>query len=336
MLRFVLTRVTLLVPTFIGITLLTFLLVHLIPGDPIEVMAGERGIDPARHEQLRHEYGFDRPLLVQYGIYITRVLQGDLGISAVTHAPVIKEFLSLWPATIELASCAMLFAMVLGIPFGIIAAVRRNSIFDHGVMTVSLAGYSMPIFWWGLLAILIFSNLLHLTPVSGRIAVQYYIEPETGFLLIDSWRSGEEGAFASALSHLILPTIVLGTQPLAIIARMTRSAMLEVLGEDYIRTAKAKGLPPRWVIGAHALRNALIPVVTVIGLQVGRIFTGAILTETIFSWPGVGKWLVEGIFRRDYPVIQGGALLLGIMVMTVNLSVDLLYGVINPRIRKSR
>ena len=336
MLRFVLTRVTLLVPTFIGITLLTFLLVHLIPGDPIEVMAGERGIGPARHEQLRHEYGFDRPLLVQYGIYITRVLQGDLGISAVTHAPVIKEFLSLWPATIELASCAMLFAMVLGIPFGIIAAVRRNSIFDHGVMTVSLAGYSMPIFWWGLLAILIFSNLLHLTPVSGRIAVQYYIEPETGFLLIDSWRSGEEGAFASALSHLILPTIVLGTQPLAIIARMTRSAMLEVLGEDYIRTAKAKGLPPRWVIGAHALRNALIPVVTVIGLQVGRIFTGAILTETIFSWPGVGKWLVEGIFRRDYPVIQGGALLLGIMVMTVNLSVDLLYGVINPRIRKSR
>ena len=336
MLRFVLTRVTLLIPTFIGITLLTFLLVHLIPGDPIEVMAGERGIDPARHEQLRHEYGFDRPLLVQYGIYITRVLQGDLGISAVTHAPVIKEFLSLWPATIELASCAMLFAMVLGIPFGIIAAVRRNSIFDHGVMTVSLAGYSMPIFWWGLLAILIFSNLLHLTPVSGRIAVQYYIEPETGFLLIDSWRSGEEGAFASALSHLILPTIVLGTQPLAIIARMTRSAMLEVLGEDYIRTAKAKGLPPRWVIGAHALRNALIPVVTVIGLQVGRIFTGAILTETIFSWPGVGKWLVEGIFRRDYPVIQGGALLLGIMVMTVNLSVDLLYGVINPRIRKSR
>jgi len=336
MLRFVLTRVTLLVPTFIGITLLTFLLVHLIPGDPIEVMAGERGIDPARHEQLRHEYGFDRPLLVQYGIYITRVLQGDLGISAVTHAPVIKEFLSLWPATIELASCAMLFAMVLGIPFGIIAAVRRNSIFDHGVMTVSLAGYSMPIFWWGLLAILIFSNLLHLTPVSGRIAVQYYIEPETGFLLIDSWRSGEEGAFASALSHLILPTIVLGTQPLAIIARMTRSAMLEVLGEDYIRTAKAKGLPPRWVIGAHALRNALIPVVTVIGLQVGRIFTGAILTETIFSWPGVGKWLVEGIFRRDYPVIQGGALLLGIMVMTVNLSVDLLYGVINPRIRHAR
>jgi dipeptide transport system permease protein len=203
-------------------------------------------------------------------------------------------------------------------------------------MGISLTGYSMPIFWWGLLAILLFSNTLHWTPVSGRISVQYFIEPVTGFLLIDSWRADEPGAFQSALSHLILPMIVLGTQPLAVIARMTRSAMLEVLGEDYIRTARAKGLPPRWVVGVHALRNALIPVVTVIGLQVGVIFTGAILTETIFSWPGVGKWLVEGIFRRDYPVLQGGALLLGIMVMTVNLIVDLLYGVINPRIRHAR
>jgi len=336
MLRFIATRVSLIVPTFFGITLLTFLLVRLIPGDPIEALAGERGIDPVRHEQLRHEYGFDRPVMVQYAIYIARVLHGDLGISAVTHAPVIKEFGALFPATIELSSCAMLFAVLLGLPAGIIAAVRRNSIFDHGVMGISLTGYSMPIFWWGLLAILFFSNTLHWTPVSGRISVQYFIEPVTGFLLIDSWRSGEPGAFQSALSHLILPVIVLGTQPLAVIARMTRSAMLEVLGEDYIRTARAKGLPPRWVIGAHALRNALIPVITVIGLQVGVIFTGAILTETIFSWPGVGKWLVEGIFRRDYPVLQGGALLLGIMVMTVNLIVDLLYGVINPRIRYAR
>jgi dipeptide transport system permease protein len=336
MLRFLITRVSLIIPTFFGITLLTFLLVRLIPGDPIEALAGERGIDPVRHEQLRHEYGFDRPVLVQYGIYITRVLHGDLGISAVTHAPVIKEFGALFPATLELASCAMLFAVIFGLPAGIIAAVKRNSIFDHGVMGVSLTGYSMPIFWWGMLAILLFSITLGWTPVSGRISVQYFIEPVTGFLLIDSWRSGEPGAFRSALSHLVLPMIVLGTQPLAVIARMTRSAMLEVLGEDYIRTARAKGLPPRWVIGAHALRNALIPVVTVIGLQVGVLFTGAILTETIFSWPGVGKWLVEGIFRRDYPVLQGGALLLGIMVMSVNLIVDLLYGVINPRIRHAR
>jgi dipeptide transport system permease protein len=336
MLRFLATRVSLVIPTFFGITLLTFLLVRLIPGDPIEALAGERGIDPVRHEMLRHEYGFDRPVLVQYGIYIARVLHGDLGISAVTHAPVIKEFGALFPATIELSTCAMLFAIIFGLPAGIVAAVKRNSIFDHGVMGISLTGYSMPIFWWGLLAILFFSNTLHWTPVSGRIAVQYFIEPVTGFLLIDAWRSGEPGAFQSALSHLVLPMIVLGTQPLAVIARMTRSAMLEVLGEDYIRTARAKGLPPRWVVGVHALRNALIPVVTVIGLQVGVIFTGAILTETIFSWPGVGKWLVEGIFRRDYPVLQGGALLLGVMVMMVNLIVDLLYGVINPRIRHAR
>jgi dipeptide transport system permease protein len=336
MLRFFLTRVSLVIPTFVGITLLTFLLIRLIPGDPIETLAGERGIDPVRHEQLRHEYGFDRPVLVQYALYIARVLQGDLGTSAITHTPVIHEFATLWPATIELSTCAVLFAMIFGLPAGIVAAVKRNSLFDHGVMSISLAGYSMPIFWWGLLAILVFSNLLGLTPVSGRIDALYFIEPNTGFLLIDSWSSDDPGAFRSAVSHLILPTIVLGTQPLAIIARMTRSAMLEVLGEDYIRTARAKGLPPRWVVGAHALRNALIPVVTVIGLQVGRIFTGAILTETIFSWPGVGKWLVEGIFRRDYPVLQGGILLLGIMVMTVNLGVDVLYGVINPRIRHAR
>jgi dipeptide transport system permease protein len=201
---------------------------------------------------------------------------------------------------------------------------------------VSLTGYSMPIFWWGLLLILLFSVQLDLTPVSGRVDLLYYIEPVTGFLLIDSLLSDQEGAFRSALAHLILPTIVLGTVPLAVIARMTRSAMLEVLGEDYIRTARAKGLPPIWVVGAHALRNALIPVVTVIGLQVAALFTGAILTETIFSWPGVGKWLVEAISRRDYPVLQGGALLIGSLVMAVNLFVDLLYGLINPRIRHTR
>jgi dipeptide transport system permease protein len=337
MLRFILTRVSLIIPTFIGITLLTFFLIRLVPGDPIETMAGERGIDPARHELLRKEYGFDRPVLVQYGIYIARVLQGDLSKSVITQAPVLDEFLALFPATIELAVCAILFALVIGLPAGILAAVRRNSIFDHGVMGISLAGYSMPIFWWGLILILLFSVQFDLTPVSGRIDVLYYIEPVTGFLLIDSlFFSEDEGAFRSALAHLILPTIVLGTVPLAVIARMTRSAMLEVLGEDYIRTAKAKGLSRFRIIALHALRNALIPVVTVIGLQVGVLFTGAILTETIFSWPGVGKWLIEAIFRRDYPVLQGGVLLLGIVVMTVNLLVDLAYGLINPRIRHTR
>ncbi len=317
-------------------TLLAFFLIRLVPGDPIETMAGERGIDATRHEALLKEYGLDRPVLVQYGIYIGRVLQGDLGKSIVTQAPVLQEFGALFPATIELAVCAILFALLLGIPAGILAAVKRNSIFDHGVMGISLTGYSMPIFWWGLLLILLFSVQLDLTPVSGRLDVKYFIEPTTGFLLIDSLLSNDKGAFWSTVSHLILPTIVLGTNPLAVIARMTRSAMLEVLGEDYIRTARAKGLSNLRVVALHALRNALIPIVTVIGLQVSVLFTGAILTETIFSWPGVGKWLIEAISRRDYPVLQGGMLLLGVMVMVVNLLVDITYGIINPRIRHQR
>lgn len=336
MLRFILTRVSLVIPTFIGITLLAFFLIRLVPGDPIETMAGERGIDPARHEALRKEFGFDKPVLAQYGIYIDRVLHGDLGKSIVTRESVVSEFAALFPATIELALCAILIALLIGLPAGILAAVKRNSIFDHGVMGLSLTGYSMPIFWWGLLLILLFSVQLGVTPVSGRIAVQYYIEPVTGFLTIDSLLAGDFDAYKSALAHLVLPAIVLGTVPLAVIARMTRSAMLEVLGEDYIRTARAKGMAPIRVIGLHALRNALIPVVTVIGLQVGVLFTGAILTETIFSWPGVGKWLIEAISRRDYPVLQGGTLLIGVVVMSVNLIVDLLYGLINPRIRHAR
>ncbi len=336
MLRFVLTRLGLIVPTFVGMTLVAFFLIRLVPGDPIETMAGERGIDPARHAKLLAEYGLDRPVFVQYAIYIGRVLHGDLGKSMITQAPVLSEFFALFPATMELALGAIVFALVLGIPAGIIAAVRRNSIFDQGVMGLSLTGYSMPIFWWGLLLILLFSVQLGWTPVSGRIDVRYFIEPVTGFLTIDALLSGEKGALRSALTHLVLPVIVLGTQPLAIIARMTRSAMLEVLGEDYIRTARAKGLSSLRVVALHALRNALVPVVTVIGLQVGVLFTGAILTETIFSWPGVGKWMIEAISRRDYPVLQGGVLLLGVIVMAVNLLVDITYGVINPRIRHAR
>ena len=317
-------------------TLLVFFLIRMVPGDPVETLAGERGIDATRHAALLKEYGLDRPIMVQYGIYISRVLQGDLGRSIITHAPVLDEFRALFPATIELGACAILFALIVGIPAGILAAVKRNSVFDHGVMGVSLTGYSMPIFWWGLLLILLFSVQLDLTPVSGRIDVRYFIEPVTGFLLIDSWLAGDKGAFWSAVSHLLLPTIVLGTQPLAVIARMTRSSMLEVLGEDYVRTARAKGLSNLRVVGLHALRNALIPVVTVIGLQIGVLFTGALLTETIFSWPGVGKWLIEAIGRRDYPVLQGGVLLVGAVVMGISLLVDITYGIINPRIRHQR
>ena len=336
MLRFFATRIALVIPTFIGVTLLTFALIRLVPGDPIELLVGERGIDPARHAMLRAELGLDQPLLIQYGIYITDVLSGDLGKSIVTKTPVIDEFITLFPATVELAIFAIVFATAIGIPIGILAAVRRGSVLDYATMGVSLTGYSMPIFWWALLLILLFSVNLGWTPVSGRMSVMFYVEPVTGFMLIDTLLSGEEGAFGSAVRHLILPTIALGTIPLAIIARMTRSSMLEVLGEDYIRTARAKGLPPLRVIALHALRNALIPVVTVIGLAVGVLFAGAILTETIFSWPGIGKWLVESVRRRDYPVLQGGVLLVACVVMGVNLFVDILYGLINPRIRHQR
>ncbi|GLR80176.1 ABC transporter permease subunit [Azospirillum sp. CT11-132] len=336
MLRFILTRVSLVIPTFLGITFLTFILIRLVPGDPIEVRVGERGIAPERLAAFRHELGLDQPLWQQFLDYVGHVLSGDFGLSLVTHNSVLSEFLTLFPATLELALCAMLFATLIGLPAGILAAVKRGSLFDHGVMGASLTGYSMPIFWWGLLLILFFSVALGWTPVSGRLDLVYYVEPATGFMLIDTLMAGDYDAFRSALSHLILPTIVLGTVPLAVVARMTRSAMLEVLGEDYIRTARAKGLADGRVIGMHALRNALIPVVTVIGLQVGTLLGGAILTETIFSWPGVGKWLIESINRRDYPALQGGVLLIATSVILVNLLVDVLYGVLNPRIRHAR
>ena len=323
-------------PTFLGITLLVFSLIRLIPGDPVEALSGERGMTPERYQRLLHEFGLDRPLPVQYLDYVWRAVRGDLGVSTITHEPVFREFIARFPATIELSVCALLLALVIGLPAGMLAAVKRNTVWDYSVMGASLTGYSMPIFWWGLILIMVFSSYLGWTPVSGRIAVEYDFPHPTGFMLIDALLAPDEGAFKSAVSHLILPAIVLGTIPLAVIARMTRSSMLEVLREDYIRTARAKGLSPARVVVVHALRNALIPVVTVIGLQVGVLFTGAILTETIFSWPGVGKWLIEAISRRDYPVLQGGMLLLGVVVMLVNLAVDLTYGIINPRIRQSR
>lgn len=336
MIRFVLTRFGLVIPTFVGITLLTFAMIRLVPGDPIELLAGERGVSPERHAELRAAYGLDKPLLEQYWIYVKGILSGDLGKSIVTRQPVIDEFFTLFPATVELSFCAMLFAVLVGLPVGVLAAVKRGSVFDHTVMGTALTGYSMPIFWWGLLLIILFSGTLGWTPVSGRISLLYYFEPVTGFMLIDSLLSGQAGAFTSAASHLVLPTIVLGTIPLAVIARQTRSAMLEVLGEDYVRTARAKGLSPSRVIGVHALRNALIPVITVIGLQVGVLFAGAVLTETIFSWPGIGKWLIDSISRRDYPSVQGGILLIATTVILVNLLVDLVYGLVNPRIRHRR
>ncbi|HEJ9437932.1 TPA: dipeptide ABC transporter permease DppB [Proteus mirabilis] len=339
MLQFILQRLGLVIPTFIGITLLTFIFVHLIPGDPVMIMAGERGLSPERHAYLMAELGLDKPLWQQYLNYLNGIMHGDLGISLKSRIPVWDEFLPRFKATLELGICAMIFAVSVGIPVGVLAAVKRGSIFDHTAISVSLAGYSMPIFWWGIMLIMLVSVKLDLTPVSGRLADSVFLDdsyPLTGFMLIDTLFWGEEGDFLDALHHIILPAIVLGTIPLAVIVRMTRSAMLEVLGEDYIRTARAKGLSRTRVILIHALRNAMLPVVTVIGLQVGTMLAGAILTETIFSWPGLGRWLIDALQRRDYPVVQGGVLLIATMIIFVNLLVDVLYGIVNPRIRHKK
>ncbi|WP_184037199.1 ABC transporter permease subunit [Chitinivorax tropicus] len=336
MLSFILRKIGMVIPTFLGITLIAFGLIHLLPGDPVLVMVGERRLDPEMYKAAMHNLGLDLPLWQQYLHYLTNALQGNLGNSLITKEPVVGEFLKLFPATFELSVCAMLFAMVFGLLAGIVAAIKRGSVIDHTVMGAALTGYSMPIFWWGLMLIILFSVTLGWTPVSGRISLDYDIVPKTGLLLVDTLLSDEEGAFLSALRHLILPSIVLGTIPMAVIARMTRSSMLEVLREDYIRTARAKGLSKTRVIMVHALRNSLIPVVTVIGLMVGTLLAGAVLTETIFSWPGVGKWLIDAVFRRDYPVVQGGILITATIIIVVNLLVDIMYGVINPRIRHAR
>ena len=333
MLRFILNRLALVIPTFIGISILSFSFIRLLPGDPVDVLAGERSMSAERRAQLIHAFGLDRPIWQQYLDYLWHALHGDLGSSITDAHPIMGEFLTLFPATVELTLCAMIFATILGVLFGILAAARRGSWVDQLTMGTALVGYSMPIFWWGLLLIIVFAAELHWVPVSGRISLDYYFKPVTGFMLIDSLLSGQKGAFLSAVQHLILPTIVLGTIPLAVIARQTRSAMLEVLGEDYVRTARSKGLSNFRVIAIHAFRNALIPVVTTIGLQVGVLLTGAILTETIFSWPGIGKWMIDAIGHRDYTVVQGGLLLIAIIVMVVNLIVDVLYALINPRIR---
>src|SRR5580700_11332409 len=337
MIRFLARRVLLTLPTFVALMFVTFIAIRLVPGDPVEVRVGEHGISPERLAMFRHDLGLDQPVWKQFADYVWRLLHGDFGISVVTNQKVLTEFFSLFPATLELLLCAMIFAIGIGIPAGAIAAVKRGSVYDYSLMGISLTGYSMPIFWWGLVMVLFFSERLGWTPVSGRIdLINYYFEPVTGFMLIDALLSDQAGAFGSALNHLILPTIVLGTIPLAVVARMTRSSMLEVLNEDYVRTARAKGLSPLRVVGLHALRNALIPVITVVGLQVGGLMGGAVLTEYIFAWPGVGHWLIDAISRRDYPALQGGIMLISSIVILVNLFVDVLYGTVNPRIRHGR
>ena len=340
MLTLLLKKLATLIPTLLGVTVVAFALIRLIPGDPIEIMVGERRLDPAAHAALMQQMGLDQPLPVQYLRYVTQLLHGDLGKSLVTREPVADEFKVLFPATIELAGTALLLALALGLPLGITAALRRGSFFDQAVMATATVGNSMPVFWWGLILIMFFSVGLQWTPVSGRVGIEFDVPFVTGFMLIDSALANvngvEPGAFLSALLHLVLPATVLGTIPMAVIARMTRSSMLEVLREDYMRTARAKGLAPARVVVVHGLRNALIPVVTVLGLQVGSLLGGAVLTETIFSWPGIGKWLIDAIGRRDYPVVQAGILISALIFIGVNLVVDLLYGVVNPRLRGAR
>ena len=337
MFALLLKKLATLVPTLLGVTVVAFALIRLIPGDPIEIMVGERRLDATAHAALMTQLGLDQPLPVQYLRYLKQLAQGDLGHSLVTREPVAAEFKVLFPATFELAGTALLLALLVGLALGITAALQRGSWLDQAVMALATVGNSMPVFWWGLILIMFFSVGLQWTPVSGRVGIEFDVPFVSGFMLIDSaladWRGQEPGAFASALAHLALPALALGTIPMAVIARMTRSSMLEVLREDYMRTARAKGLSPARVVIHHGLRNALIPVITVLGLQVGSLLGGAVLTETIFSWPGIGKWLIDAIARRDYPVVQAGILISALIFIAVNLLVDLLYGVLNPRLR---
>lgn len=332
--KWILSKFFVLALTLFGASLISFFLVRLVPGDPVLNLLGERGGSAEQIQQMRVQLGLDQPLGLQYLSFIGKALRGDLGISIVSHRPVSEEFWARFPATLELGFLALIWSTLLGIPLGLIAAIRRNSLWDYGVMGASLVGYSMPIFWWGLLLILFFSVHLGWFPVSGRIDISYDIVPQTGFLLLDSLFSADGmKAFLSALKHIVLPALVLGTIPLAVISRMTRSSLLEVLSEDYVRTARAQGIPEPLVIWRVAFRNALIPVVTLMGLLVGSIMTGAVLTETIFSWPGVGLWLVKSVEARDYPVIQGGILYASFGVAFVNICVDALYARLNPKLR---
>ncbi len=332
----ILKRLVLLIPTLVGVVTLVFFMIALSPGDPARVMLGERA-NPEQLEKLRRELGLDQPLSKQYFLYLGRIFQGDLGKSILTQQKITTELRQRLPATIELATAATLFASIVGIVLGVAAARNRNSWVDHSTMVTALVGVSMPVFWLALVLILLFSVTLDWLPTGGRMDVRLYFKPITNYYLIDGlllWIRGEGSkVFFNALKHLILPTIALGTIPLAIIARTTRSSMLEVLKLDYVKTARAAGIPERRVVYRYALRNALLPVITVIGIQFGVLLSGAILTETIFAWPGIGKWIYHSISARDFPAVQGGILFISFFFVMINLVVDLLYSAINPRIR---
>jgi peptide/nickel transport system permease protein len=330
--RYVIRRSLTIVPVLLGVSVLVFSFVHLIPGDPALTMLGERAT-PEKVAQVRARLGLDRPIWQQYLLYVGNALQGDLGVSIVRGDPVASDLLRRFPATVELAFAAIVVAVAFGIPIGVASAVWRNSVLDSLARLGALTGVSMPIFWLGLVLAWFFGVQLRILPTGFRLGSGTAFVPWTNFVILDSILQRDWATLGDALRHLILPALALATIPLAVIARMTRASMLGVLSQEYIRTAEAKGLSRRVVVLRHALRNALLPVLTVIGLQVGRLLAGAILTETIFSWPGIGLWVYESIESRDYAIVQGVSLFIAVIVVGVNLVTDVLYAAVDPRIK---
>jgi peptide/nickel transport system permease protein len=334
MLRFVVRRLLLLVPILIGLSILVFLWIRALPGSPATALLGERAT-PAAVAAVRKQYGLDDPLYQQYFRYVRTLAGGNLGSSVTTRRPVVDEFRDRFPATIELALAAMVFSVGVGIPLGFLAAKRYGSWIDHLSLVASLIGISIPIFFLGILLKYVFAVKLGWLPTVGRQSVLINVDHPTNFYVLDAILAGDFEAWWDAVKHLVLPAVALGSIPLAIVARITRAAVLDILNEDYVRTARAKGVPPRIVDRRHILRNAMLPITTIIGLQTGLLLSGAVLTETVFAWPGIGSWLVEAIEARNYPVLQNGILLIAIVFVLVNLLVDLSYGLLNPRIRVS-
>jgi peptide/nickel transport system permease protein len=334
MLRFVVRRLLLLVPILIGLSILVFVWIRALPGGPAEALLGERAT-PEAVEQIRDQYGLDKPVYVQYWEYVRTTAQGDLGTSVTTRRPVTDELQQRFPATIELTISALIFAIICGIPLGFVAAKKYGTATDHASLVISLLGISIPVFFLAILLKYVFAVRLGWLPTVGRISATIDIEHPTNFYLLDALLAGDLNAFWDVIKHLILPAIALGSIPLAIIARITRAAVLDVQNEDYVRTARAKGLPPRVVDQRHIFRNALLPIITIIGLQAGLLLSGAVLTETVFAFPGMGTWLVDAIKQRNYPVLQGGILFVSLIFVLVNMLVDISYAYINPRIRVS-
>jgi peptide/nickel transport system permease protein len=334
MLRFVVRRLLLLLPILVGLSILVFLWIRALPGSPAIALLGERAT-PETIAQIERKYGLDKPVHVQYWRYLNNVARADFGDSIVSRRPVVEELRQRFPATIELALAAMIFSVALGIPLGFIAAKRYGGVVDHASLVASLIGISIPIFFLAIILKFVFAVKLGLLPTVGRISAVIDLEHPTNFYVLDTLLAADFEAFWDTLKHLVLPAVALGSIPLAVIARITRAAVLDVQNEDYVRTARAKGLAPRIVDSRHVLRNALLPISTIIGLQTGLLLSGAVLTETVFAWPGMGTWLVDAIENRNYPVLQGGILFVSIVFVMVNLLVDISYALINPRIRVS-